>query len=619
MSDVKKKVTWELKATGVKEAGADLKALGTESSTSSKTMSQLSNAFSIGALQAHAVAAGISMIMQAARLLPEMVGYVTQLNGALADTALQTGIETEKLQALDYLFVQTGQGAGTVATAIRAMTTALNAGAEETSRKGMMIRELGLDYQALTDMHPEAAFFEITSAINKLSTEQDKNMALTEIFGGHYSQTIGAIMRDTGGDIREATDEVIAQGLVIGGDSVAAWDAYGDAQVRVKQELDKLKTESLEPMLPILYEMMDAKTSLAKTVIPAAAEAATNFLYIMSEGLQVLDGWAEGLGLVSSKFEDLPTVLKFAINPIGSAVGAINDGISAMREVDDANDAMTEAFTRQAEATRLASIAMSLMNEDLELTPNQLRAMKAELEALTTVDATSWLETLTQRIEENQIQVTGALGPLDAYSMAELDMAVSVRQSNIALLEQWELMGKNGQAMQDRIQRIRDEIAMLKGQQASLLREPAAASTGGAASREPDIDPKEEYRSGANTKYIEFMEAQRESMIAAEEEYREILLEKRETRFAAELEAEEASWQNRYDVGMHYSDMMAGMLTSAFMKSGEDIGKMWKSLVKQMVAEMVKSGLLSLASNLLGGGSVGIFGQIFGGMVGGKG
>jgi len=56
---------------------------------------------------------------------------------------------------------------------------------------------------------------------------------------------------------------------------------------------------------------------------------------------------------------------------------------------------------------------------------------------------------------------------------------------------------------------------------------------------------------------------------------------------------------------------------NSFMTEWENgfkgLDKMFGQLMKKMMAEMAASGLLSLASNLFGGGPVGIFGQIFGG------
>lgn len=613
MSDIKTRVTWELKAAGVREAGDDLKGLGSEAEKATGGTQGLTDQFALGALKAQAIGVAIQFVVNTLKSLPEAITHVTNLNTALFDNATMAGMVVEQHQALDYVFRQAGGGAGSATTAIRAMTTALNAAESEGSRKRLMLNSLGLEYQALKDMHPEAAFYEISRAINTLSTEQEKNMALTEIFGGRYSQVIGAAMRQSGGDIEDATRLAIEHGLVIRTQTVEAWKEYSNAQTEATQIMDRLKSEGLEPMLPVLHRLIDLKTGLAKEFIPAATEAASNFAFMMSETADVLEDVVNWLGLAKVGWEDLPVAIRFTINPIGQATSSLFESFGAMRRVKEANEELIDSYARSAESTRMQAIVLTAMNEELDLTPHQLRLMRDELEGMVTIDTSGWVSTLNEQLAEMTWQSTGALGVLSQYTLEELNRAVAIRQVNIGLLQQWEAMGKVGPAMADRIARIREEIAMLKEQAASLGVTVTPATFGRAdLGDEPDLDPKE-----AGITKADAMAAALRETEAMNEQHTEDMQQfrwEKEAQFQDMLlEQEQAAWQRRYDIGMHYMGMMSNMLVSSWGNDFKDIEKQFGAMLKRMAMQMAASGVLTLGSQLLGGGAVGIFGQIFGG------
>jgi hypothetical protein len=613
VSDIKTRVTWELKAAGVREAGDDLKGLGSEAEKATGGTQGLTDQFALGALKAQAIGVAIQFVVNTLKSLPEAITHVTNLNTALFDNATMAGMVVEQHQALDYVFRQAGGGAGSATTAIRAMTTALNAAESEGSRKRLMLNSLGLEYQALKDMHPEAAFYEISRAINTLSTEQEKNMALTEIFGGRYSQVIGAAMRQSGGDIEDATRLAIEHGLVIRTQTVEAWKEYSNAQTEATQIMDRLKSEGLEPMLPVLHRLIDLKTGLAKEFIPAATEAASNFAFMMSETADVLEDVVNWLGLAKVGWEDLPVAIRFTINPIGQATSSLFESFGAMRRVKEANEELIDSYARSAESTRMQAIVLTAMNEELDLTPHQLRLMRDELEGMVTIDTSGWVSTLNEQLAEMTWQSTGALGVLSQYTLEELNRAVAIRQVNIGLLQQWEAMGKVGPAMADRIARIREEIAMLKEQAASLGVTVTPATFGRAdLGDEPDLDPKE-----AGITKADAMAAALRETEAMNEQHTEDMQQfrwEKEAQFQDMLlEQEQAAWQRRYDIGMHYMGMMSNMLVSSWGNDFKDIEKQFGAMLKRMAMQMAASGVLTLGSQLLGGGAVGIFGQIFGG------
>ncbi len=618
MADIRQKVQYEMEMAGLDKTGADLQSVAAQSDKASGSVTGLSDQFAIGALKAQAVAAALAFVADSLKSIPREIQAMTDLNASLFDSATRAGLLVEQYQALGYVMRQAGGSVGDAQTMIRSMNSLLNQASVETSRQRVLLDELGLSYTNLRNSAPVAAFYDITDAVGQLSTSQERNLALSELFGNRYSQIIGGALNQTQGSIRNATLALEEQGLIIETDTVNAYKVYSDMQTELQARMEALKSEALLPTLPILENIIDLKMDLAERAIPKAGEAVTVFTYMLGESLEVLVSVSGALNDVKLGWDSLPRSLQLLINPLAGSVEAIYEGAKAMMDADNASQQMEDAYARQAEAARLQGIALTVMNDELALTPQQLRGMAQALDEMTLMGeaADPVLQQVNDRLASMTWQTTEALGPLSQYTAQELSRAIAIRQTNVALLEQWDAMGKSGPAMQERIERIRQEIALLKEQAASLG---VAAVSAGGSSRAPaggggggGEGPKTGGITKADAMAREIAEAQ-----ALQEEYMEGLYEYRATKEAeyqdTVLAREQTAWETRYEIGMHYSGMMASMLASEFENGFKDIDKAFGKMVTRMMSELAASGLLSWASSLLGGGPVGIFGQIFGG------
>jgi hypothetical protein len=619
--DLRQRVAYEMEMGGLDKVNSDLQGVSSQADKSSGALGGLSDQFAIGALKAQAVAAALAFVADSLKSIPREIQAMTDLNASLFDSATRAGLLVEQYQALGYVMRQAGGSVGDAQTMIRSMNSLLNQASVETSRQRVLLDELGLSYTNLRNSAPVAAFYDITDAVGQLSTSQERNLALSELFGNRYSQIIGGALNQTQGSIRNATLALEEQGLIIETDTVNAYKVYSDMQTELQARMEALKSEALLPTLPILENIIDLKMDLAERAIPKAGEAVTVFTYMLGESLEVLVSVSGALNDVKLGWDSLPRSLQLLINPLAGSVEAIYEGAKAMMDADNASQQMEDAYARQAEAARLQGIALTVMNDELALTPQQLRGMAQALDEMTLMGeaADPVLQQVNDRLASMTWQTTEALGPLSQYTAQELSRAIATRQTNVALLEQWDAMGKSGPAMQERIERIRQEIALLKEQAASLG---VAAVSAGGSSRAPagggggggegpktggitKADAMAREIADAMAMQGEYMDSLAEMRLVKEEQFKEIML-------AKEAEA----WESRYEIGMHYSGMMVGALQAEFMDGFDNVGKAFEGLVKKMMAELAASGLLSWASSLLGGGPVGIFGQIFGG--GGK-
>jgi hypothetical protein len=626
MDDIKQKVKFEMEMGGIDDVNEKLKELEKETEATSKQVDKIAASSSKATEDLKRMAVEFISVAAAIRLVKEVVStYVQEFNatvaltGALYDNAAAAGLNTDEFQALDYIMRRHGGSAGDAANAIRALTTALVSGSEEGARKRESIEALGLSYQSIVDMAPEEAFVTIADAVKQLSTTQERNMALGEIFGRRH-QMIASVLNQSTESIREQMTAFQESNLLIAGDTVATYDAFGDAQVLLQQRMNALKAEGFLPLVEAILNMTDTMGDAAENVIPEFIDPVANAAWVVGRLAESMASLAEKAPFLSDALRMQGDATLYAFAP----TTLLNDIITKLRENEedttDAVEALALAQQREAEGTELAVIAQRLMNDELDIGPQQLRNMAAALADMTAMNeaAAPWLQQVTERLAQCTWQTTDALGKIDTYTDAEFERAIAIRETNIALLQQWEAQGKVGPAMQRRIEQIRAEIAALNEQRVKGSGSGGGGGGTGGGVRvttgveDEELDPK----AGGITK-ADALARELADRMAAEEEYMNGLGEMRlskEAQFDEMMaEREMAAWETRYEIGMHYAGLMSNMLVSEWENGFKDIDKAFGKMVTRMVAELASSGLLSWASSLLGGGPVGIFGQIFGG------
>lgn len=627
MDDIKQKVKFELEVGGIDETNEKLKGLGQETEETSKKTEQLTGKFRQAeqdlkrmAAQYVSAAAAIALVKQTVSTYVQEFNATVALTGALYDNAAAAGLNTDEFQALDYILRQNGGSAGDATTAIKALTAALVSGSEEGTRKRESIEALGLSYQSIVDMSPEDAFVTIADAVGQLSTAQERNMALTDILGARYAQMIGSVLNQSTESVREQMTAFKESNLLIAGDTVATYDAFGDAQVLLQQRMNALKAEGFLPLVEAILNMTDTMGDAAENVIPEFIDPIANAAWVVGRLAESMASLAEKAPFLSDALRIQGDATLYAFAP----TALLNDIITKLRENEedttDAVEALALAQQREAEGTELAVIAQRLMNDELDLGPQQLRNMAAALADMTAMNeaAAPWLQQVTERLAQCTWQTADALGKIDMYTDAEFERAIAIRETNIALLQQWEAQGKVGPAMQRRIEQIRAEIAALNEQRVKGSGSGGGGGGTGGGVRvttgveDEELDPK----AGGITK-ADALARELADAMAMQEEYMEGLYEYRATKEAeyqdTVLAREQTAWETRYEIGMHYVGLMSNMLVTEWENGFKDIGKAFEKMVTRMVAELGASGLLSLGSSLLGGGPVGIFGQIFGG------
>lgn len=427
-------------------------------------------------------------------------------------------------------------------------------------------------------------------------------------------------------------------------------DQLGEELLPVLKELLPFMREELKEILPDIIAVTSDLAKFMTTAVESGADVVEFFggtanivkvlrdAFIVLTVAKVADTVASGgligaTGLLTAAKLALATAASkasVALSGAGGVAGAVAftsiQIYNLVKAIEEANRAKELEAAAEAEANSFNLEAMGILEDyrrGVVMTNEEIRdhinilnqfgdqAAPEVIAALRLLN--NELAINTNYTEGSKLANEDLEAKLGHMSREEILAAVSTNLLTIATLESTEATKYNAAAISGRIQALRDYNEVLK----AGLREAGSGGGGGGAGRtsaEPPVDPKEEFRGGAaEQKLQEYLEAEREMRIEAADLLEEALREKREANFEADMAAEEARLQARYDLNMYFANQIVGVFSDTWDGGFDDIGKNFKKMLDKMMKELVMSGVLSAFSSLAGGGTVGLFGKIFGG------
>jgi hypothetical protein len=650
MDDIKQKVKFEMEMAGLDKIGSDLQSVAAQSDKASGSVTGLSDQFALGALKAQAIGMAVGFVTDMLKAIPQEIENVTRLNAEIYDGAMRAGLLVEEYQALGYVLRESGGSIDDAQRMIRLLNGMLNASSSEGSRQREIIERLGLSYETLRNGTPEQAFYAVTDAVGQLSTAQERNLTLAGLFGARYSQVVSGALNQTNGSIRNASTSLLEQGVIIREDTVAAYDAYSDAQVALQARIEALKSEALLPLIPVLNDNIDRMSDLAEKVIPKVGEALT----VLIDGVPVLISSVAGLtaaytvnliatgkltlgsiALIAVKAKEVIAHLAVAAAAnaaaigIGLATGAIILAIIELNKWQKEVEGLGYMQAMSAHAEQANAVLIALTN-NTHLSGVQLEHWRTALLSLNqdlpqVRDALALLEDRINGVYDasgNFVKAIGDAGnKAEFYSREQILAAMSTAQLTLSVLQSTVAMKGQAAGIDAQIASTNTWIASLKAALREVGNVSAAGSGLGGSSASTVAAPS--YMSQqSDAEFQAWSEAEMERIISLGAEQGMAQAYSFQEAYAAAmadaqpiLDADMAAWETRYEIGMHYSGMMVNSFMTEWENGFKGLDKMFGQLMKKMMAEMAASGLLSLASNLLGGGPVGIFGQVF---LGGK-
>jgi len=265
-----------------------------------------------------AAAFSFSEVASAADKVVSMAGHVD-------DLAKKAGITAEAVQELDFAAKQSGSSFEAVASALAQMGNRLVEG-----DKGAVsaLESLGLSFEAIRAMSPDAAFEAIGQAIAGVEDPMLRSNLAMDLFGRTGADLLPVLTSDIG-RLRDTARET---GLVVENDLVAAGDELGDSWDRMQTQLDALLVKSILPLLEVflkLPEPLQMVTGLAINMAPAFSNIG---IAILAAGgpAAAMAALSSAAGVVATFFlTTLPAAFS-ALLPFLGPAGLIAVGIGAV-------------------------------------------------------------------------------------------------------------------------------------------------------------------------------------------------------------------------------------------------------------------------------------------------
>lgn len=314
---------------------------------------------------------------------------VIDLGGKLTDLSARTGIGAEALQELKFAAGQTGTDLDTVTGAIEKMSIKL-AGSDKSAVGAL--GALGLSLEDLRRMAPEDQFTAIAGKLQGVEDPAARVKLAVDLMGKSAGAVLPMITEGVGG----LRDQAQSLGQVMGGETVAALDAAGDALDQVKGAGVVLLAAVLEPFLPLLQYL----TSHLGDVGAA--------LGVVRAGFTTFLGTAAGvMAAFVGKLADLGEAARSMGGPVAEALGVSAERVRALRE-----SAAALAYVSKDLTTATAGVGSAHTTATRAIVPMVL-AVERERVAVTEAERAAKRKTEADRVwAERTAYLTGQVDDL---------------------------------------------------------------------------------------------------------------------------------------------------------------------------------------------------------------
>ena len=357
-------------------------------------------------LAAGALAAAAAAAFAAAKKFGDMASDIK-------DTSVELGVTTDNLQALNYLFAQSGGSADTFSTAMRQVNAIMSDAATGNQMAIDKLAMLGLTYEDLADMSADEQFFAITASLKGMTDAQEQSNAAVEIFGNRYAQQVLGTIRQTPGAIDEAAQSIVDAGLTIPEDDINSLDEFADKWVEFQQILTVGVTGALAPLMPMFTEVLDIVGKLVQSLAPKLApifELAVEAIGMVVDRLND-PVWQDFLGTV---IDLAGNILEMLMPALDLVFGVLEDSLPILTAVVEALSLMIDVLQflgilPKEVATETEKMAGSiwLMGLNAENATEKLEAYKQSLIDLgfAEEDAASMTEQVSDAFEAQEKQM----------------------------------------------------------------------------------------------------------------------------------------------------------------------------------------------------------------------
>lgn len=258
------------------------------------------------------------------------VGHFVKVGDDLGDMSARTGVAASALAEFGYAATLTGTSLEQVEPALLKMQRTLGdaIGGSKSARKAFS--DLGLSWQELQKLSPEAQFQAVADALGK-ADETEQLAKATDIFGRSVG-TLLPMLRDLG----KLREDARAEGLIPSDESVKAAGAIDDSLNKLQMTVSSLVYEIGSSLSEEILAIVEGARTVVKAVrdwvkenigLVKIAAAVGVVLVAAGTAITVLGGLLIAAGFAASGLATVIGVVGSAIglllSPIGLATAAI--------------------------------------------------------------------------------------------------------------------------------------------------------------------------------------------------------------------------------------------------------------------------------------------------------
>lgn len=239
------------------------------------------------------------------------------LASSLKDTALQVGINVEKLQALHYAATQNGSSVETMNKALEKLRLNTQAAASGSKEQAAAFAQLGLNIQQMLALPLEQRYEAVAKAVRNSTDKQAAYNAVSEIFGNKIGPDQIAVLDALAADgFPKVAKAAAAAGQVMSAETVVALE-------RAQQAIENFKKQATVAVGDILvnFRSEEGLQLLGLRLLKAAA----------GFGGKILDALSEANDLIGSVFTGTFTgVANWLRDKLVDAAKALSGALNAV-------------------------------------------------------------------------------------------------------------------------------------------------------------------------------------------------------------------------------------------------------------------------------------------------
>jgi hypothetical protein len=191
-----------------------------------------------------AVAAGTAIF--------ELTKKTAEYGAAIWDAHLKTGVSVETLSAFKYALDTNNSSLGQFSNGLVRFTTNLGQAQAGNKKLSAELRSLGVT--AFNDS--EKALRQFATGLANLRTDQERTLALSQVFGARLGANLSGAFKSIGGDLDAYIEKLREAGRVMSNDTARQAYEFRTALIDTNKEIQAIEREVGNAFLPLVLDAL---------------------------------------------------------------------------------------------------------------------------------------------------------------------------------------------------------------------------------------------------------------------------------------------------------------------------------------------------------------------------